>query len=106
MTVTDATATAVIGVLSGAMGLLASETVAADGWLNVAGGLTSLGFAVWYAWYVTTKVMPEKDRVHKETIDGLVRGFREETSDQRASHERNIDQLGERIVNAIERIGK
>lgn len=99
MTQVDATTTAISGLIAGGAGLLLGQSVVTDisSWINTAGGFTSLGFAVWYAWYTTTKTMPEKDAKHAETVAMLVKEFREETTEQRKLHEANIERMLERM---------
>lgn len=105
MTVIEATTTAVMGLGIGAATLLASETEVANGigngWMNLVGGLTSLGFAVWYAYFVTTKILPERDRLHAETIGTLTTQFRLEIKEQREQFHEHT----EKIVEAIEKLG-
>lgn len=110
----EATTTAVAGVVVGGIGVLLgqADSPVQDGipnWLNAAGGLTSLGFAVWYAWFVTTKTIPERDRVHAETIGNLVQEFRLEAKEQRQLHTAAVDKIDssmDRLAAAIERTMK
>lgn len=101
---------AVSGMAVGAASLLVGQStpVAADttSWLNVMGGLTSLTFAVWYAWYVTTKTIPERDKTHAETINHLVQEFRTETKEQRQVHVESVGKIEssmDRLSSVIER---
>lgn len=78
----QATEVAVSGLLLGAFELLFGQAIPNEiqpigQWLDKAGGITSLGFAVWYAWYVTTKTIPEMSRRHAENVDNVVKEHRE-----------------------------
>lgn len=88
MGLAEATTTAISGLALGAVGVVLGQVDAPDNtpnWLNAAGGLTSLGFAVWYAWFVTTKTIPERDKVHAETIKTMTEEFRDEQKETRAA---------------------
>lgn len=65
-------------------------------WAQLAGGIVSWGFAVWYAWYTTTKTIPEMNTKHNEiverltamnsaTAEKLVSEFRDEAREARAN---------------------
>lgn len=54
---------------------------AAD-WGPTITGYGSTGFAIWYAWYVTTKVIPD-----------LVKQFRDEMQLERDYNQKNVDKL-------------
>lgn len=109
MGIGDATVTAASGVLLGGVGVVIGQIdvpAQTPNWLNAAGGLTSLGFAVWYAWFVTTKVMPERDKTHAETVSGLVKEFRDEAREQRQLHTATVDKIDvsmDRLTTTIER---
>lgn len=109
MTIDGATMTAVTGVVLGGVGVLlgqVDQATASTHWLNAGGGLVSLGFAVWYAWWVTTKTIPERDKVHSETIASLVKEFRDEAKEQRQQHTlavEKIDSSMDRLSTVIER---
>lgn len=110
MTIAEATCTAVTGVLVGSVGVVLGQVETlpdnAPNWLNAAGGLTSLGFAVWYAWWVTTKTIPERDKIHAETVKVLVDEFRAESKEQRQLHTAAVDKIDvsmDRLSTVIER---
>jgi hypothetical protein len=109
MGISEATATAACGVGLGALGVVLGQAAipeSAPSWLNAGGGLVSLGFAVWYAWWVTTKTIPERDKVHAETITGLVKEFRDEAKEQRQIHSAAVDKIDssmDRLSTVIER---
>ena len=62
-------------------------------WMQIGGGVISLGFAVWYAWYVTTRTIPDMNARHGETIQNLVEEFRQEAREQREQHRTDIAQF-------------
>lgn len=77
------------------------SNISAD-WIQYLGGMTSLGFAVWYAWYTTTVIIPNKDRQHAETISKIVdtnaeamnramSEFRAEVREQREAFSKRMD---------------
>lgn len=110
MGISEATATAVSGLAIGAAGVVLGQShtlpESAPTWLNAGGGLVSLGFAVWYAWWVTTKTIPERDKVHAETIDGLVKEFRAEAKEQRQVHSQAVEKIDssmDRLSTVIEK---
>ena len=110
MSVDGVTATAVAGVAVGAVGVVLGQTEAITSdtthWLNAGGGLISLGFAVWYSWWVTTKTIPERDKIHADTISGLVQEFRAESKEQRQIHTTAIEKIDtsmDRLAATIER---
>lgn len=68
------TVIAVSGVVGGAIGVLLGNADPAisqesTNWLTIIGGLTSTGFAVWYAWYTTTKTIPDAQKAHAEAME-------------------------------------
>ena len=76
----------------------ATESAPLPFWAQVGGGAISLGFAVWYAWYTTTKTIPDMNIKHCETvkeitykhndvIKELVGEFRTEAKDQRQAEQ-------------------
>lgn len=91
------------GVALGSTGLVIGQTdPAALGWTQVLGGMTSLGFAVWYAYYTTTVTIPkmqerhaeemrEKDKVHAEVVNRMLNEFRAECRESRQALERATD---------------
>ena len=62
-------------------------------WIQISGGVISLGFAVWYAWYVTTRTIPDMNTRHAETIQKLVDDFRQKSREQRELHRTDIAQF-------------
>jgi hypothetical protein len=104
MGIGEATVTAVLGVSLGGLGVVLGQTdapISTPNWLNALGGLTSLGFAVWYAWYVTTKTIPERDKVHAATISEIVTEFREESKEQRQAQVATVERLSVSIERAV-----
>lgn len=110
MSIIEATTTAVSGLVIGGAGVVLGQIESippnASNWLNAGGGLVSLGFAVWYAWWVTTKTIPERDKVHAETVQALVQEFRQEAKEQRQLHTAAVDKIDvsmDRLSSVIER---
>lgn len=52
-------------------------------WLQISSGLASLGFAVWYAWWVTTRTIPEMQQRHDAVVRELVGEFRGDVQQMR-----------------------
>lgn len=89
-------------------------------WAQVAGGIGSFGFAVWYAYYTTKHTIPKLNRDHAETVrqitaehckttDKLVDEFREESKEQREYCQRRADQsveLARTGANALHEVTK
>lgn len=75
--------------------------------LQVAAGVVSLGFAVWYAYHTTTKTIPEMIARHAETVSTLVKEFRDESREQRAEyrerveHSMNLANTGHEALNNV-----
>lgn len=100
MHLAEATITAVSGVAvtnaASVLGpILAQQQLAPDlgSWGQVASTIVSTGFAVWYAWHVTTKTLPEKDKLHKEAIDAVVSEFREESHESRETFKQALSDI-------------
>lgn len=94
MNIVEATTTAVSGIALGAVGLALgqAELVAlpdnAPAWLAGAGSIIGPGFTMWYAWYVTVKIIPR-----------MLEEFRAEAKEQRALHAADM----QRLIAAIDR---
>lgn len=65
-------------------------------WFQVGSGVFGSGFALWYAWYSTTKIIPRMQKSHSDqlsqlhkqysdVINRLVTEFREDAKEQRVS---------------------
>jgi ABC-type nickel/cobalt efflux system permease component RcnA len=65
-------------------------------WFQIGSGVFGSGFALWYAWYSTTKIIPRMQRNHTEQvsqlhkqyadiINRLVGEFRQDSKEQRAA---------------------
>ncbi len=70
--------------------LLAADPVAFD-MASVAPMLStlgSLGFAVWFGWYVTTRMIPDMQREHRQAMLDLANEFREDVKSLGAQYER------------------
>ena len=59
-----------------------ADTSAIPDWMKGYGVLISSAigplFTVWWAWYMTTKRLPEIEKEHNERVDGLIINFRED----------------------------
>ena len=96
MTITESTSVATAGLFSsGVIWMLAQAqpivNALPEGTGTAIAGLTGGSFCIWYSWYITTRVLPEKDRLHAETIKEIVSDFREEMKTHRESTERLFD---------------
>lgn len=60
-----------------------------DGIAQLVSTLTSVGFAVWYAWHTTTVTLPQRDKEHRLTVASLVADLK--SKDER--HEAAITHL-------------
>jgi hypothetical protein len=73
-------------------------------WIHVAGAVLSSGFAVWYAWYTTTKTIPDMQKEHREerkelvdTCKQLTTDFRSELSAERLHREKEAKENREQF---------
>ncbi|MGC1273915.1 MAG: hypothetical protein WBC44_09425 [Planctomycetaceae bacterium] len=82
----------------------------ADGIGSVAAIVTALtgsGFAVWYAWYMTTTQIPRINAEHRDAVAQLVAEFRMEQKETRELFQHSlamIERDGERNAMAIDRL--
>jgi len=53
-------------------------------WTATATQISSIGFAVWYAWWTTTHTIPRMQEKHDDTIYKLVSEFRSDVKEQRS----------------------
>lgn len=58
------------------MDLILAQSMTPDGIASVLTSISSVGFAVWFAWHTVTKTLPEKDAEHRVAIAGLVQDLR------------------------------
>lgn len=77
-----------------------SPAAASDGlpdWLKVSGVLFGVAggpvFAVWYAWYMTTRVIPEKERRHDEQLKNIVGEHKEVLTTVHRTHADHVTLL-------------
>lgn len=88
MTIIEATVTAATGMAVGGLSIVLGQadvvTVPANApaWLTAAGSVVGPGFTMWYAWYVTVRIIP-----------GMMREFREESREQRQQHAADMERL-------------
>lgn len=73
----------VADVYAAVPGGLLADVVPAVPNLDGMASITSLGFAVWYGWYITTKTIPRIIDKHDEQIRHLTEAFREECREMR-----------------------
>jgi hypothetical protein len=75
--------------------------VAPSNIVQMLGGLTSLGFTVWYCWYNESYAKPARDKIQADTITNVVKEFRDESKEQRASHAATVERLSASIERAL-----
>lgn len=63
--------------------LLADTGPSTDGIATIVATAGSGGFAIWYAWYTTTRVIPEKETKHSTQVEKLIESFEGECKEQR-----------------------
>ena len=61
-------------------------------WAQIAGGVASFGFAVWYAWFTTTTTIPKLQDAAKQERDSILAEFRAESKEQRAAEQKRSEQ--------------
>lgn len=69
--------------------------------------LTGSGFAVWYAWYMTTTQIPRINAEHRETVSSILSEFRAEQRETREVFQHSlavIERDNERNAMAIDRL--
>lgn len=109
MTFFEATTTATTGLLaSGGMWVFAQaeavKEVLPEGASTVLAGMTGGGFCIWYAYYVTKVLLPQKDTEHRlavkeltdkhaDTIQKLVDDFSAHSKRESEDHERDIQRI-------------
>lgn len=116
---------------------LLAETVSggtAPEWFQVGSGVFGSGFALWYAWYSTTKIIPRMQEDHaaqiqklseshavqirqlsehyERVIDGIVNRFSIEMAEQRKIererfnlHTSSMDRVASRFEDAADKLG-
>lgn len=62
-----------------------ANDVSVTQWFQMGSGVFGSGFAVWYAWYTTTKTLPTLNQQHNELVGKIVDDFRSESKEQRES---------------------
>ena len=67
---------------------------------------SSIGFAVWYAWWTTTHTIPRMQDTYDETIKKLVSDFRSDIKEQRAEYMTQIDLMHGSITKMTDVIGE
>jgi len=112
MSLISSTIVAMTGIFTGGVGIVLgqSPTPVIPGtpneYLNALGGLGSLGFAVWYAYYVTAHVMPARDKIHAESIRTILSEMKEETRDQRLLFEKRTEKMTEYANRGMDELNK
>lgn len=71
--------------------LIADVVPAADpsAWMPAISSVTSLGFAIWFSWYTTTKTIPDMQRDHRVEREGII----EEMKQQREAFESALREI-------------
>ena len=74
--------------------LIAEATgINTDNLPSILSAIGSIGFAVWYGWYVTTKTIPKITDKHDERIATLVQDFREEKEADRLAFKEALERV-------------
>ena len=55
--------------------------------------LSGFGFAVWYAWYMTTSRIPAIEKLHAEQLKESQTAYREQLSESERRHEQNVSRM-------------
>jgi hypothetical protein len=55
--------------------------------------ISGFGFAVWYAWYMTTSRIPAIEKIHAEQLQESQKGFREQLRESEQRHEVNVSKM-------------
>lgn len=75
--INEATITFALGSMASIAGLVLGQSATeVPNWISIGGGAMSVGFIGWYAWYVTTVIIPQ-----------LVKDFKEESRADRLAFE-------------------
>lgn len=107
MNVTEATVTFLAGSMLGPLTVLAEAGGMEVGSLIQAGGsLASTGFAVWFGWYTTTKVIPDLVANFRAEVAAERQFFAGEVSLARVAHKEDLNDVAESIGRLAERLGK
>jgi hypothetical protein len=106
VTTTEAGAVAMTGVLGGGMAMVIGQVdavsqIAPNNVVQMLGGLTSLGFTVWYCWYNEAYAKPARDKIHADTIDKIVQDFREDAKEQRAATKETVERVSVAFEKAV-----
>jgi hypothetical protein len=75
--------------------------------VSIVSALGGTGFAVWYAWYMTTTQIPRINSEHRSAVAQLVAEFRMEQKETRELFQHSlamIERDGERNAMAIDRL--
>lgn len=89
----ETTAAAGYGLVAGAM-LLAQAANAIPGIENFdIGPVASVGFAVWYGWYVTSRAIPRIVDKHDEAVSRVTQAFESALADLREERERDRERF-------------
>jgi len=74
--------------------LLAEATNGESSTIRDIGAVTSMisgfGFAVWYAWYMTTSRIPAIEKIHAEQLAESRKDYRDQLRDSEQRHEQNV----------------
>jgi hypothetical protein len=109
MTLGESTITATLGLASSGMVWLVGQADAVKDMLPegiITGGalMTGAGFSIWYCYYVTKVILPQKDKEHREsvkeiidthnkTIGKMTDDYKSEMKLERDEHEKEINRI-------------
>ncbi len=79
--------------------LMAEASPMADpsAWMPAISSVTSLGFAIWFSWYTTTKTIPDLLKDHRGEREGII----EEMKQQREAFESALRELANQRRGAV-----
>lgn len=64
-------------------------------------GIGSISFAVWYGWYVTSKVMPRMARAQRETIERIEASHEKQLQMTVDSQERQLQRIADTFSQTV-----
>lgn len=73
----------------------AVSTIDSSAILPAISTIGSLSFAVWYAWFVTTKSMPDQQREHRDQVERIIASHEKMVFGIVADHREDVDKLGQ-----------
>lgn len=77
--------------------ILAEAAAGESSTIRDIGAVTSMisgfGFAVWYAYYMTTSRIPAIEKIHAEQLAGSQSAYREQLRESEQRHEQNVSRM-------------